>query len=131
MQHNRPGDTFRGWLRTITKNKVVDLIRIRGKTPLVDGGTEANDRIQQVADLKWEEDDDSRTVEKAELLERALTLVQGDFEHKTWQAFWLTTVEGIPTSEVAEKLAMQTGAIRQAKFRVLQRIREEFGDLIQ
>src|SRR5271165_3129364 len=36
----QPGDTFRGWLRTITSNKVLDLFRRRKRDPGGIGGSE-------------------------------------------------------------------------------------------
>src|SRR5262245_63601000 len=39
------GDTFRGWLRTIARNKVRDLVRRREREPDGVGGTEALARL--------------------------------------------------------------------------------------
>src|SRR5207249_1709645 len=41
FHRDRPADTFRGWLRTITKNKVRDHYRRRRHEPQAAGGTEA------------------------------------------------------------------------------------------
>ena len=35
-----PRLTFRGWLRTITKNKIIDHVRQEGKRPAAVGGDE-------------------------------------------------------------------------------------------
>jgi len=43
----------------------------------------------------------------------------------TWQAFWLTTVEGEPVAEVAQRLGMTQGAVLVAKHRVTKMIRSE------
>lgn len=69
----RSGATFRGWLRTITRNKI------------------------------------------------------GDFLPLTWQAFWLSTMEDVPAAEIADRLGMSPTAVRQAKFQVLRRLRDEMG----
>src|SRR5258708_1864240 len=45
FKRDRTGDTFRGWLRTITRNKVTDLYRRREKEPAAAGGTEAPDPL--------------------------------------------------------------------------------------
>src|SRR5437016_5008771 len=42
---DREGDTFRGWLRTITRSKVLDLFRRRGREPAGCGGSEAQLRM--------------------------------------------------------------------------------------
>ena len=44
FDHNQPDSTFRGWLWTITRNKIRD--RARRSDELAAGGTEANLRLQ-------------------------------------------------------------------------------------
>jgi RNA polymerase sigma-70 factor (ECF subfamily) len=61
---------------------------------------------------------------------RALDAIRGEFEPRTWQAFWKTTVEGRAPKDVAAELAMSAGAVRVAKSRVLQRLRAELGDVM-
>jgi RNA polymerase sigma-70 factor (ECF subfamily) len=62
------------------------------------------------------------------LLRRGLELIRGEFEPRTWQAFWLTAVEGRSPKDVAHELGMSDGAVRVAKSRVLHRLRTELGD---
>ena len=54
-----------------------------------------------------------------------MQLVRGDFEEKTWQAFWRLAVEGHSAAEIAEDLQMTDAAVRQSKYRVLCRLRDE------
>ena len=61
---------------------------------------------------------------------RALESIRGEFEERTWLAFWETAVVGRPAGDVASDLSMSPGAVRVAKSRVLRRCREELGDLI-
>jgi RNA polymerase sigma-70 factor (ECF subfamily) len=56
--------------------------------------------------------------------------VRGDFEERTWQAFWQTAIEGQPPADLAGPLGMTPTAIRQAKARVLRRLKQEMGDLL-
>ena len=51
----------------------------------------------------------------------------GDFEEQTWQAFWMSAVEDMQAPEVAEKLGISANAVRQAKFRVVRRLKEYLG----
>ena len=62
---------------------------------------------------------------------RALEMIRGEFEERTWAAFWRTTVEGQAPKDVGLSLSMSPGAVRVAKSRVLHRLREELGDLME
>ena len=59
-----------------------------------------------------------------------MSLVRDQFEERTWRAFWRVAVEDRSPSEVAEELGITANAVRQAKSRVLRRLREEMGELI-
>src|SRR6516164_1248117 len=50
FHRDRAGDTFRGWLRTITQNKIRDHFRRLQNEPKAAGGTEANLRIHAEPD---------------------------------------------------------------------------------
>jgi RNA polymerase sigma-70 factor, ECF subfamily len=63
-------------------------------------------------------------------MHRALELVRRDFADQTWEAFWRVTVAGQPAAEAAAELGTSVADIRQAKSRVLRRLREELGDLL-
>jgi RNA polymerase sigma-70 factor, ECF subfamily len=63
------------------------------------------------------------------LFHRALDMIRAEFEPRTWQAFWQTTIDDRAPKDVAADLGMSPGAVRVAKSRVLHRLREELGDL--
>ena len=131
FRRDRPGDTFRGWLRVITRNKIRDQFRDRKDQPQAVGGTDAQQRWTQLpGPLEQDQDDQQSDVEDI-LSRRALDLVRPQFEDHTWQAFWRLTVDERTGAEVAEELGMTVQATYQAKYRVLQRIREELNDLPQ
>jgi RNA polymerase sigma-70 factor (ECF subfamily) len=126
----RAGDTFRGWLRTITRNKVCDLHRRCDREPPGVGGSEARNFLAQVPQEPPAEEVSPADAPDGELLHRALALIRNDFEPRTWSAFWQTTVECRATVDVAADLGMSPGAVRVAKSRVLHRLREDLGDLL-
>jgi RNA polymerase sigma-70 factor (ECF subfamily) len=123
-------DTFRGWLRTITRNKIHDHFRRLGREPGGIGGTDAQTRLAELP-APQRRDDDSAVDNQAEraLFFRMLDLIRGEFAERTWQAFWRTAVDGQSPNEVAADLAMSPGAVRVAKYRVLHRLRDELGGL--
>jgi len=130
FRKEKEGDTFRGWLRTITDNKVRDHFRKVGREPTGEGGTEAQRRLSALpADSSIETDDPMDERAERGLFRDALDLIRSEFETRTWQAFWLTTVEGLAAKDVGAELEMSPGAVRVAKSRVLRRLREELGEL--
>jgi RNA polymerase sigma-70 factor, ECF subfamily len=132
FRKEREGDTFRGWLRRITQNKVRDHFRRLGREAQGAGGSSARQRLAQLPVPPPAGDDlPADDEEERGLLARALDLVRADFEPRTWAAFWGTAVEGRPPKDVAADLGMSPGAVRVAKSRVLHRLREELGDLLE
>ena len=127
FQRDRPGDTFRGWLRGITWHKLLDFFRRQSSQPRGQGGTAAGQQLQQVpqAEVSFPEETPQ---EVAELYQRAIELVKSEFEANTWRAFWRTAVDGRSPAEIATELDMSAAAVRMAKSRVLRRLRQEIGD---
>jgi RNA polymerase sigma-70 factor, ECF subfamily len=127
FRKERADDTFRGWLRRITQNKLRDHYRRLGRDVRGVGGSSAHERLAQMP----QPTDEEQVPEEAErgLVARALSLIREEFEERTWTAFWRTTVEGQAAKDVAADLSMTPGAVRVAKSRVLHRLREELGDL--
>ncbi len=126
FRRSRPTDTFRGWLRTICRNKIRDHFRARAGQPVATGGSEAQLRFLEVA-----ADESVASVEcdpYAGLLHRGLSIIRDEFEERTWRAFWASTVEERDSREVARQVGMTPGAVRQAKYKVLRRLRQELGD---
>ena len=131
FRRDRSGDTFRGWLRTIARNKIRDHFRRREKQPPAIGGSTVQMRFQQIPDEKIDESMCSSEKEDASgLFHRGLEAIRSEFVERTWQAFWLVVVEDRSSAHVAEELGMKVGAVRNAKYKVLRRLRSEFGDLL-
>jgi RNA polymerase sigma factor (sigma-70 family) len=117
--------TFRGWLWTITRNKMRDFWRARAGVTFGVGGSDAH---QQLANIP-EQEPDSSTSGSDGLLHRALQVIKNDFEPQTWTAFWRTSVDGVSAAEAAAEVGLSVDAVYQAKSRVLRRLREEMHGL--
>src|SRR5262249_61285976 len=50
FRRDRPGDSFRGWLRVITRNMVLLHFRKSGRQPQASGGSDAYAQLEAVAD---------------------------------------------------------------------------------
>ncbi len=120
---------FRGWVWKITKNKIHDHFRAATSQPPAEGGSAALGYLQQIADPELPDDAPSRASDTASLLHRALEMVRVDFRDATWDAFWRATVLGHSTDQIAEEMGISHAAVRQAKSRVLRRLRQQLGDL--
>ena len=132
FHRDRPGDSFRAWLLTITKNKIRDHFRQKAKHPAAVGGTDMQVMIQQVPELTWESSTDGSQFDSdSDLMRRAIRLVKNDFAESTWRAFWSVTIEGQSPEAVAEQLGISKWSVYQAKSRVLGRIRDELQGLLE
>ncbi|MCH8150232.1 MAG: sigma-70 family RNA polymerase sigma factor [Planctomycetes bacterium] len=132
FRRDRPEDSFRGWLWTITRNKIHDFYRAQAMRPGAYGGTDAWDKMQQVPEEEPLSHSTTGTTDVSiSPLHRALEIVRNDFNESTWQAFWRVTIENQQAVEVSGDLGISVNAVRKAKARVLRRLREEFGDLLQ
>jgi RNA polymerase sigma-70 factor (ECF subfamily) len=131
FRRDRPGDSFRGWLRVVTRNMVLLHFRKSGRQPRADGGTDAFLQLQQLADpLPGPDDDEDAEAEMDGVRRRALELVRAGFEDRTWEMFWRTFIDDRSPVDVAAEMGVTPAAVRKAKSRVLRRLKEEFAELI-
>jgi RNA polymerase sigma-70 factor (ECF subfamily) len=132
FHRDRPGDTFRHWLRAITRNKVRDHYRRNARQAQAAGGTDAQIYFSQLAAPgEGEESDTHNEAEEIrQLLQSALEQIRTQVHPHTWQAFWMVVVEGKTPEEAGQELGMRTGTVRVAKSRVLSRLRAHLRDLV-
>jgi RNA polymerase sigma-70 factor (ECF subfamily) len=129
FQRRSPADSLRGWLWSITRNKVCDHFRRRRVEPSAAGGTAANQQLHEIPNPPELLGEPAEAVD-AEITHRALELLQTEFESTTWRAFLATAVDGRPAADVALDLGLTTTAVYKAKSRVLLRLRRELDGLV-
>jgi RNA polymerase sigma-70 factor (ECF subfamily) len=120
-----PHKTFRGWLRTVALNKWNE--RRRQQVPAaepLDGAATVDSDAPDPAAQFWEQE------YRGVLLRRALQLMQKDFPD-SWEACYQVLALGRPIAEVAAERSMTAGALRQAKFRLVARLRQELAGLLE
>jgi RNA polymerase sigma-70 factor, ECF subfamily len=114
---------FRAWLLRIARNEAVDMLTERATRPLgrdgsagerILGDLPARDALSGELDLECE-----RTV-----FRWAAEQVRDSIAAHTWDAFWLTGVEGLSATEAAERLGTRPGNIYFARSRVMSRIKD-------
>ena len=120
--YDRSKGRLRQWLLGIARNKVLYLLRQRGRAvqPPELSGTGFLDRIpdDETMTRAWEAE------EKQWLLARCIEEVRSQVEERTFRAFELVTLEGWPSERAAESLSMTVNALLKANRRVLTRMRE-------
>lgn len=127
MEYDPARGTFRGWLYTVTRNKIYNFLTAQRNRPKGTGDSDAHERLDATParddgegpDAEWEKEYQRR------LSARAMERVKDEFQPATWRAFWETAVEGKPAAEVGAGLKMTPGAVYVAKSRVLSRLRDE------
>jgi len=125
---DREGSTFRGWLCTITRNTLNDFVRTRQNRGRGEGGTEAQQRVQQFQDPRVDPTTTTSPLGPSDLVRRAFDLIRGDFGNTALKAFQLVVFEGYSSREAGRQVGMTADAVRQAKCRILRRLREELGE---
>jgi RNA polymerase sigma-70 factor (ECF subfamily) len=131
FHRDQVGDSFRAWIRAITRNKILDYFRGQQAEVSAAGGSEALTRLQQVPALEEDAPDSVSDAEETSLLyQQAVELIRTQFQERTWQAFWRVVVEEERPADVAAHLQMTVNAVYLARSRVLGRLREEFKDLV-
>jgi RNA polymerase sigma-70 factor (ECF subfamily) len=132
MEYDPKRGTFRGWLYTVTRNKIYNFLSAQRHRPRGTGDADAHERLDATPareendgpDAEWEKEYQRR------LSARAMERVKDEFQPSTWQAFWETAVEGKAAADVGAGLRMTPGAVYVAKSRVLSRLRDEVKKLM-
>jgi RNA polymerase sigma-70 factor (ECF subfamily) len=120
--------SFRGWLWGLARHKLIDAVRRRQRSLAARGGSTALQVLQNVPEDLVETDQDER-LQFSLLVHRALEQVRSEFEPKSWQAFWRTTVEGLSVANVAAEMDLSSATIRQHRSRILRRLRSQLGEI--
>jgi RNA polymerase sigma factor (sigma-70 family) len=124
LEYDPQRGSFRGWLFTVVRNKLRNFLAKRGRQGQGSGDTGM---------LHWLEQQPGRVAEQEALWDqeytrrmfaRAAERVRQDVQETTWQAFWLTAVEGKKPQEVAYALQTSLAAVYLAKSRVMARLKE-------
>jgi len=124
LDYDRRQGMFRGWLFTITRNKIFNLLSSRRAHPQASGDETTNKLLESQAEANDGADDWEMEYQRR-IAALAMGRIRSEFQENTWQAFRLTAVEGIGAAEAAKQVGMTAGAIYVAKSRVLARLKEE------
>jgi RNA polymerase sigma factor (sigma-70 family) len=124
-----PKRTFRGWLGRLVRNEVIDFRRQDARLPFVQGsGDSVIHRLLEQIAAPAEDREDIETSREQSLHKVARDIendIRGRFAPDSWQAFWLTEIEGMSTQEASAKLGKTFMATYMAVVRVKSHLRHE------
>jgi RNA polymerase sigma factor (sigma-70 family) len=119
---------FRSWLMAVVRHRLSEFRASQGRQVAGSGDTQVLQQLEQVSAV-----DGVERVWEHEYRQSVFRVATGrichEFQPATWQAFWLTSVEGKKTGEVAQFLGISVGAVYVARSRVLARLKKEIQSL--
>jgi len=125
--------SFRSWLRTVAGNVVIDHFRtLKERHQELDSATltlQLNSLSRSLLTNDSDPATDSDVITPLSdthlIVSQAMEQVRGEFETRTWQAFWRFAIDGVAAKDVGDELGMSEGAGRQAKLAVKKRLKLE------
>lgn len=123
-----PGGSFRAWLKTVAYHAWGKYVAQLGKPGRGEGSNEVNVALATLA----ARDDLAARIEEEfdrELLDVAMVRIAQRVEPHTWQAFTLTSLEGLTGPEAAARLSIPLAMVYVAKSRVQKMLKDEIRQL--
>ncbi|MEC8554795.1 MAG: sigma-70 family RNA polymerase sigma factor [Planctomycetota bacterium] len=130
FKHSGNTGAFRSWLRSITRNCLLEFWRENKIRPIATGNSSFQESLEQLADecselsRIWQEEYDQ------EVLKSLLKRIQDDFQQQSGEAFRRVAIEGIAAKEVAQQLGITVNSVFIAKSRIMNKLRLVGKDLL-
>ncbi len=96
FRRDREGDSLRGWLWTITLNKIRDHYRAAADRPEAVGGSGIRERLNQEPDAFSDDSGTNPPNAESARLRAAIEVARIEFEERTWRLFWRVVVDQRP-----------------------------------
>src|SRR5262249_32785359 len=123
LEYDPHRGSFRGWLFTVARNKLRNLLAARRRPDRGSGDPDAQQRLEELPAREEEQGARWGQADERRVVAWAAQRVRGAFQDSTWQAFWQTAVEGKTGPQVARALGLSVAAVYLAKGRVMDRLR--------
>jgi RNA polymerase sigma-70 factor (ECF subfamily) len=129
-EHDPRRAKFRTWLGRVAHNAILNALT-RARPDRGSGDSALLAVLNQHQSHSGPDSDLLRLEHRREVFRWAARQVRKEFRQATWDAFWLTAVEGRAVEAVAEELGKNRGAIYAARSRVMRRIQEKVSEYEQ
>ncbi len=123
LEYEKAKGGFRAWLFTITRNCLYSYFGKRQNNHPNVNDTAQFELLSAAPDHRNELNDAWEDEYRRQLASKAMIEVETQVEPKTWQAFYLTSIDGLSATEAGKRLELSTGAIYVAKSRVIAKLR--------
>jgi RNA polymerase sigma-70 factor (ECF subfamily) len=118
---------FRTWLHRVATNAILNALT-RGPADRGTGDSALQALLNQHPAAEGPTSDFLRLEHRRDVFRWAARQIRSEFHPSTWDAFWLTAVEGRATDDVARELKLSRGSVYAARCRVMRRLREKVCD---
>lgn len=112
---------FRAWLGRIAENLAINALARRRPDRGAGGPADADPLGDPAA--PGEDSALIRLESRREIFRWAAERIRPEFQAETWDAFWLTAVEGLGIEEAAQTLGKTSGSVYAARSRVMRRLK--------
>jgi RNA polymerase sigma-70 factor (ECF subfamily) len=114
---------FHNWLFTVVRNRLSNWLAAQGRRVQASGDRDSQRLLEMCPapggmEAEWEAEWEAR------LIAWASAQTRRQVSEASWQAFWLTYVEGRPVRQVAADLGLTAVAVYHARGRILARLKE-------
>jgi RNA polymerase sigma factor (sigma-70 family) len=123
-EHDPKRAKFGTWLHRVAYNATIDALT-RRKPDRGTGDSALHAALDRCEAHDGPGSDLLRLEYRREVFRWAAREIRKEFRQETWDAFWLTAIDGRPIAAVAKELGKDPGAIYTARSRVIRRIQEK------
>jgi RNA polymerase sigma-70 factor (ECF subfamily) len=123
LEYDPRRGAFRNWLFTVVRNRLSNWRAYQGRR-IQASGDSATRQLLEMSPAPGGMEEEWQAEWEARLIAWACEQARKQVSEATWQAFWLTAVEGQPARRVAIELSLTPAAVYHARSRVLARLKE-------
>ena len=103
--------SFRSWLFRIARNLMINLLAARRIRPQASGDSDVREMLESVPAPDGAETALFDAEYRRRIFLWAAGHIRDEFRQSTWQAFWLTAVEGQDPATAAQSCGISVGAV--------------------